>query len=84
VKRAALERPRTVRTWRGHLGRHAAPVACACELQPGRFRKAQRIGGCNKSRCWLCHGDKLAGLATPQDRRGRARLFEGLIEVGAA
>lgn len=41
MRRAALERARTVRVWRKHLQfageEHAA--SCVCELQAGHFRK---------------------------------------------
>jgi len=82
MQRAALEKLRTLRIWREHLVTHGLPVVCSCELQPGRFRKSQRVGGCGKSRCWLCHPEKLSGEPTVRDRRGSATLIEGLSEVG--
>ena len=84
MKRATSERPRTLRIWRKHLKIHGGDSLCRCELEPGRFRKTQRIGGCGRSRCWLCHYDKLAGLATRQERRAAARLQEGLVEIAGA
>lgn len=81
MKRAATERFRTLRTWRDHLDTHRGAILCECELQPGRFRKAQRIGGCGRSRCWLCHSDKLAGRATIQERCAIACQREGMAEV---
>ncbi|MCW5625150.1 MAG: hypothetical protein KIT73_10590 [Burkholderiales bacterium] len=83
MKRASLDRLRTLRTWRAHLRRHSADVACVCERQPGRFRKGQRIGGCGNPRCWLCHHDKLAGIPTRHEQRARARLAEGVVELDA-
>ena len=81
MRRAAIEKHRTLRIWRAHLATHKQPVVCSCDLQPGRFRKSQRIGGCGRTRCWLCHGEKLAGHPTQGDVRAIARYREGLIEV---
>jgi hypothetical protein len=81
MKRAALEKARTVRTWRRHLASHAAPVVCACEFQVGRFRKGQRIGGCSKPRCFLCHMAKLSRIPNVQEQRAVATLREGLAEA---
>jgi len=80
MKRAASERLRTLHVWRKHSRAHRGEVLCRCEWQPGRFRKAQRVGGCGRPQCWLCHYDKLAGLATLQERRALARLNEGVAE----
>lgn len=46
MRRAALERPRTLRVWRQHLAGHSDTDLCRCEFQPGRFRKGERVGGC--------------------------------------
>ena len=81
MKRASIERHQTLRTWRAHLARHREEVLCACEFQPGRFRKSQRVGGCGRPQCWLCHGDKLSGIARPRDTRARALYREGLVEI---
>jgi len=57
MKRAAVERLRTRSVWLRHLRHHRSDgtaLVCACELQMGRFRKGQRVGGCGNSRCWLC------------------------------
>ena len=81
MKRAASEKPRTLRIWRRHLASHDHKIACRCELQPGRFRKGQRIGGCSRARCRLCHYDKLSKLATLQECRAAATLYEGLSEM---
>src|SRR3989442_3642090 len=83
MRRAAIEKSRTLRIWRGHLTTHGGKIACDCELQPGRFRKSQRIGGCGRPRCWLCHFDKLAGLPTVSDLRSFATEREGLAEAAA-
>ncbi len=81
MKRAALEKTRTVRTWQRHLAKHGAPVRCACEFQAGRFRKGERVGGCGRARCFLCHGEKLNGVPTRGQRRAEARHREGLADV---
>ena len=56
---------------------------CDCEFQSGRFRKGQRIGGCGKSRCWLCHSEKLSDVPTKQQRLNGATLTEGLAELSS-
>ena len=77
MKRAAQERKRTLQVWRRHLSFHEhGTVLCSCELQPGRFRKGRRVGGCGKSRCYLCHGEKLLKQPTPQQRRANRALQE--------
>ena len=81
MKRAAEEKHRTLKTWREHLRAHQGVVVCECEFQAGRFRKGQRIGGCGKSRCWLCHSEKLSGMPTKQQQRNGAILAEGLAEL---
>jgi hypothetical protein len=81
MRRASEERLRTLTIWRRHLRTHGGTAACVCEFQAGRFRKGQRIGGCGKSRCWLCHSGKLSGEPTLQQRRSAASYVEGLVEV---
>jgi hypothetical protein len=81
MKRAALEKPRTVRAWRHHLAAHAGPILCACEFEVGRFRKGQRIGGCRNPRCFLCHMAKLTQIPKVQEQRALAVFREGLVEV---
>jgi len=83
MRRAAIERPRTRNTWRKHLVMHAGAPICACEFQPGRFRKGQRIGGCGRPQCWLCHFDKLTGQPTANELRARATFAEGMSELPA-
>lgn len=83
MKRAAQERSRTLHVWRRHLSSHDGDAAkrCVCNLQPGRFRKGRRIGGCGRPRCHLCHGDKLAKRPTTQQRRADRALTEWLQET---
>ena len=81
MKRAALEKGRTLRTWKQHLAGHVRVDLRVCEFQMGRFRKGQRVGGCSATRCYLCHGAKLLQEPTRQQRRGAARFHEGSREL---
>jgi hypothetical protein len=82
MKRAALERQRTITVWRRHLASHGGEGAhCACEAQPGRFRKGQRVGGCGNARCYLCHAEKLLGLPSLWQRRADAIFQEWRDDV---
>lgn len=73
MKRAVLERSRTVSVWRRHLVSRGVDAAlCSCEHQPGRFRKGHRVGGCGKARCYLCHSEEL--LDIPDRSQGRAEV----------
>ena len=83
MKRASLERQPTVRLWRQHLAWHGpGPLARGCESQVGRFRKGQRVGGCGRSRCCLCHGDKLLKRPTLEQRRSASSYGEWVSELG--
>jgi hypothetical protein len=84
MRRAAAERAQTISTWRQHLATHTSEILCICEFQSGRFRKSQRVGGCGKSRCWLCHRVKLEKLATPGEQRAFVAFIEGMIDIGAS
>lgn len=80
MKRAASEKLRTLRVWGRHLASHDKRIACRCEAQAGRFRKGQRVGGCGRPRCWLCHYDKLGRLTTLRERRATWKFHEGMSE----
>ena len=83
MKRAHQERLRTVRVWRQHLCQHGpGPLTCPCEFQIGRFREGQRVGGCGKTRCYLCHGDKLLKRPTLPQRWSDLSYQEWLCEGG--
>ena len=85
MKRAHAERLRTVHVWRQHLAWHGSgSLTCVCEFQIGRFRKGQRVGGCGKARCYLCHGEKLCKRPTPQQRRADISYKEWLHELCAS
>jgi len=81
MKRYHQELEHTKRVHRLHLrGLHnlpAAPVNCICEFQVGRFRK-QKAFGCGKSRCLLCHFEKVFGIASVQDRVRDQRHLDSL------
>jgi hypothetical protein len=81
MQRASVERLRTMRVWRQHRSRHGpGPLGCPCERQGGRLRKGQRIGGCGKARCYLCHGDTLLQRPTLQQRRADRSYREWFYE----
>jgi hypothetical protein len=84
MRRAALERPRTIRIWKAHLRftHQGDPGTCSCDVQPGRFRKTQRIGGCLKPRCGLCKRHKLNDLATRQQYLADIAWNEAAAELG--
>ena len=81
MKRYHQELERTKRVQRRHLrGLHdwpAAPIDCVCEFQVSRFRK-QRAFGCRKSRCLLCHFEKVFGIASVKDRVREQRCRDSL------
>ena len=75
------ELERTKRVHRQHLRdlhqwpRHA--IDCVCEFQVGRFRK-QKALGCGKSRCLLCHFEKIFGFESLKDRIRHRRFLDSL------
>lgn len=83
MRRAAIERPRTLRTWRRHIARtHGGDTSlCICDRQPSRFRKGQRVGGCGNARCFVCHYEKILDLPTIQEIKAMDRERDGLQEV---
>ena len=67
MRRASLERPRTLRAWRAHnrIIHNDLATDCICDDQPGRFRKGQRIAGCDPQ-----HSDcKLHKITHPLKQR---------------
>ena len=78
MKRAALEKPRTLRTWKAHqrFVHGNRETGCICDKQAGRFRKGQRQAGCGKPNCYLCQGSKLLGLPTRESMRADALARE--------
>lgn len=71
MKRAAIEKARTLNVWRRHHQNHHRQnvssggqrgVDCRCDVEVNRFRKGQRVFGCGRPRCLLCHGEKLLGI----------------------
>jgi hypothetical protein len=47
----------------------------------GRFRKGQRIGGCGKPQCWVCHSGKLGREPMRKQLRSLQTYREGLAEA---
>ena len=86
MRRATLERPRTIRTWRAHnlLIHHGLPTSCRCDKQVGRFRKGQRVGGCGRPRCGLCKAHKLFSKPTARDYRAALSYREWASELGVS
>ena len=86
MRRAVLERPRTLRIWRAHnrLIHRGLPTSCICDQQPGRFRKGQRIGGCGRPRCGMCKRYKLDQKVTARDYRASLTFREWGLEFGFA
>ena len=73
MRRANIERQRTIQVWRDHLAWHGLePINCKCEFEIGRFRKSQRIGGCGQPKCYFCHSDKL--MKRPKLQRLRSDI----------
>ncbi len=70
MKRYHLELERTKRVHQLHLHlAHASDAAfdCVCEFQVGRFRKRKAFG-CGRSRCLLCHFEKIFSIPSIRDR----------------
>jgi len=85
MRRAAIERRRTLRVWHGHLAWvHSGEdeIHCVCELQPGRFRKGQRVGGCGRARCQICHYSKVHGFRRLIVHRADVSYREWLDDLG--
>jgi hypothetical protein len=78
MQRAYIERNRTVRVWRRHLAFHAGDaLGCRCEVQVGRFRKAQRVLGCGSPLLSLPRGETLAASHFATASRGCLRAGRG-------
>jgi hypothetical protein len=81
MKRYHQELERTRRVHRRHLrGLHNWPVSvlhCVCEFQIGRFRKRKAFG-CGRSRCLLCHFEKIFGISSVKTRIGEQRYLDSI------
>ena len=84
MRRASVERDRTVRTWRLHhfLVHRASETLCVCERQPGRFRKGLKVSGCSRPRCLKCKAPKVLGRPSADILRADKRYFAMLWELG--
>jgi len=70
MTRYHLELERTKRVHQLHLNlAHSSGAAldCVCEFQVGRFRKRKALG-CGRSRCQLCHFEKIFSIPSVRDR----------------
>jgi len=80
MKRYHSELERTKRSHQLHLRLgHSSrlPINCACEFQAGRFRKRKPLG-CGRSRCLLCHFEKIFGILSVHDRVRKMRFVDSL------
>ncbi|MCZ6784949.1 MAG: hypothetical protein O7G30_16745 [Proteobacteria bacterium] len=86
MRRARIERQRTLRVWHAHnlLAHDGLPSNCTCDEQPGRFRKGERAGGCGRQHCGLCRRYKLHKELTARDYRAALSLLEWGSEFGFA
>ncbi len=86
MRRASLERRRTLRVWRAHnrIIHENLPTHCPCDKQPGRFRKGQRVAGCPNPRCWLCKRHKRTSEPTIHEYRAAVSHLEWAAELGLA
>ncbi len=84
MRRASIERGRTLRVWRKHNGyvHDGEATSCRCDDQPGRFRKSQRFAGCGRVRCHICQFEKLFSIPDLQQRRADVSYREWLAELG--
>lgn len=83
MRRAALERPRTIRVWLSHNREYhdSLPTRCRCDEQPGRFRKGERIGGGCSSHC-PCKLHKRLKAVVHRDYRAAHSYREQVVEYG--
>lgn len=86
MKRYHSELERTKRTHQSHLRlAHwtGVRINCACEFQAGRFRKRKALG-CGRSRCRLCHFEKIFGIRSVRDRQLEIRFIDSLEDYRRA
>jgi hypothetical protein len=83
MKRYQQELHRTARVHRFHLRWvHDWPresVDCVCDLQAGRFRKNKALG-CSRSRCLICHYEKVLRIPSGKDRARENRYIDSLSD----
>lgn len=80
MKRYHQELERTKRVHKRHLyGAHKQTglINCVCEFQIGRFHKRKALG-CYKTRCLLCHYEKIFAIASVKDRIREQRFLDSL------
>ncbi len=54
-------------------------VNCACDLQAGRFRK-RKARGCGRTRCLLCHYEKVLKIPSRQERVHAQAFYDSLAD----
>ena len=71
MRRAALEKARTLRVWRAHnrIIHQNESTGCVCDEQAGRFRKGQRAAGCSIGAHCVCKYHKPFREPTLQEAR---------------
>jgi hypothetical protein len=83
MRRYHSERELIKRRHREHLRElHGWPklsVNCVCDLQAGRFRK-QKVRGCGRSRCLLCHYEKVFKIPSKQGRVRQQAFNDSLAD----
>ena len=77
IERRHKEHLREVHCW----PRHA--VNCVCDLQAGRFRKS-KARGCGRSRCLVCHYEKLMNIPDKQERLARQVFRDSLAGLSSS
>ena len=81
MRRYHSERELIERRHKEHLREvHGWPrraTGCVCDLQAGRFRKS-KARGCGRSRCLVCHYEKLMSIPDKQERVAR-QVFREVI-----
>jgi hypothetical protein len=79
MKRYSFELARTKRVHRVHMrfAHQSSFVACRCEFQVGRFRKRKALG-CGRSRCQLCHFEKIFGIPSIAERMRKQQFHDSL------
>jgi len=78
MKRYHFEVERTKRVHGMHIRlAHSRSLRCGCEFQVGRFRK-QKALGCGRSRCQLCHFEKIFSVPSAADRVREQQFHDSL------
>jgi hypothetical protein len=83
--RAAVEKTRTLKTWKQHnirVHKGEDETGCICDRQANRFRKGQKILGCGKgSRCLFCSNPRNRGELPRHELKQMDRERDQLADV---